>query len=70
MPRCQTTSRAAACVAIGNFDGIRNSMPWKRAVRGRSRRVYSPFSGTNVNGCVPVTLNIAPSRTGRQLTLR
>ena len=46
---CHSTMRAAACVGIGNFDGIRKSaMPWKRALRSKSRFEYSPFSGKSI----------------------
>jgi len=33
----QRTIRAAACVEIGNFDGIRKRIPWKRALLSKSR---------------------------------
>jgi hypothetical protein len=56
---------------MGNRDGIRkSSMPWKRALRAKSRREYGPLSGTSVSGAAPDALNATPSSIGRQSTLR
>jgi len=47
-----------------------NGTPWNPAERTKSRLPYSPFSGSSGIGLPPVTLKAAPSRIGRQLTVR
>jgi hypothetical protein len=64
------TIRAGACDEIGNFDGIRKSTPWKRALRAKSRFEYSPLSGIIVSGAIAVSLKITPRSTGCQSTDR
>src|SRR6266436_3982102 len=60
----QSSARAGATVDIGKVSGSRNGTLAKRALRSKSRLLYSPFSGTSGSGRMPETLKATPSSIG------
>ena len=62
--------RAAFCVAIGDFAGIVNGTPAKRAQRSRPRSAHSRFSGSGIRRLISVTWKVAPSSIACPFTVR